>query len=174
MKEFKSVQDKKKFTVLMDTSTPKELTEEEKVEGKKDWQEKEQRMLSRLESGKPKIESTVVINVEPAPNRVLIELFKEPDIKSQAGLTTKLDGYRQTLNFGKIVALGLETPEKPQIYPLGKYVYFPKNATTIPYQQEGKEYKVVLQHDIYMTVKDPSKLDSIPITVNETEPEYKI
>lgn len=149
-----------------------ELTEQEKTEKELARQEDEKNVLARLQGGKPKIDTPVIINVEPAPNRVLVELFKEPDIKSVAGLTTKLDGYRATLNCGKIVKLGKETPEKPQLYKLGEFVYFPKNATTIPYQQEGKEYKVILQGDIFMAVIDSSKLDFI--TVNETEPEYKI
>lgn len=85
---------------------------------------------------------------KPAPNRVLIERFKEEE--KEGSLLVMAESYRKTTNKGKIANLGKETPEKPQIYKVGDIVMYPLNSTVVEIKDE-KDYVVVNQFDIVGT-----------------------
>jgi len=154
------MQANKKFHVLGKT----ELTDEEKKEIQQSSEERGKQLLSSLDQKKEV--KNKVIGVQPAPNRVLVEVHKE-EVKSSIIIP---EMFRKMQNKGRIVKLGLATEGKPQLYQEGDVVYFPATASIIPYEQNGQAYAIINQYDIYMKVTD----EDSKITVSEPEAGMKI
>lgn len=154
------MQANKKFHVLGNT----ELTEEEKKAVQQSSEERGKQLLTSLDQKKEV--KNKVIGVQPAPNRVLVEVHKE-EVKSSIIIP---EMFRKMQNKGKIVKCGLATEGKPQLYKEGDIVYFPATASIIPYEQNGQAYAIINQYDIYMTVTE----DDAKITVNEPAQGMKI
>lgn len=108
--------------------------------------EREERLLESLD-GKKEAKELKPITIQPSPNRILVEKMKE-EIKSTIIIP---EAVKKFTNKGVIVKLGVETPEKPQIYKVGQRVLFPATATVIPIEQDDRAFIILNQYDVYAT-----------------------
>ena len=126
----------KKHFVYTDNTATKEAP---------DIKEHGERLLRQLDTPKEVVASNKPIKFKPAPNKVLVEQMKE-EIQSSIIIP---DAFKKLTNKGIVVKLGLETPDKPQIWKLGQILYFPTTATIIPVEEDSRTFRCINQFDAW-------------------------